>query len=260
APSKKLGLGSSSAAAAAAAAALLAAAGRDTTTQESRALLLRAAMRGHHAVAPAGSGVDVAAAALGGILAFRRVGRGADDIEVTPLDTTWLNDGRLHIRVTWTGIEVRTSDFLARLRQWQAENAAAFASHMTALRQSATRFKAAFAAADVAGVIAAAADYGHAMARLGEAANLPIVEERLRQMAHIATAHGGAAKPSGAGGGDVGVAFFPSTTAAQGYDAACRNAGLLPLDLKLAAPGANATRAALPCDPPPPSSEEYHAP
>ena len=89
------------------------------------------------------------------------------------------------------------------------------------LREGATDFDAALRAGDAERTVAAAAAYGEAMARLGAAAGLPIVEDRLAHIAALAAEAGGAAKPSGAGGGDVAVAFFASESAAQRFERAC---------------------------------------
>jgi phosphomevalonate kinase len=75
---KKLGLGSSAAAAAATAAALLRAHGRDLADPAARALCLELSLQGHRAVAPEGSGADVAASVLGGFVRFRKLGEGVD--------------------------------------------------------------------------------------------------------------------------------------------------------------------------------------
>lgn len=50
----------------------------------------------------------------------------------------------------------------------------------------------------------------------------------------LAAAHGGAAKPSGAGGGDIAVAFLPDLAARAAFEAACRASGLTPLPVSVA--------------------------
>jgi phosphomevalonate kinase len=75
------------------------------------------------------------------------------------------------------------------------------------------------------------------MGALGRAAGVSIVTEELQKIAHLADNHGGAAKPSGAGGGDVAIAFFINNNDALSFDAACRAEALDLLDLGLGAPG-----------------------
>ena len=59
----------------------------------------------------------------------------------------------------------------------------------------------------------------------------------MARAAELARSLGGAAKPSGAGGGDLGVAFFADERAARDFAARCPE-GLLVLDLQLGATGA----------------------
>jgi phosphomevalonate kinase len=56
-----------------------------------------------------------------------------------------------------------------------------------------------------------------ALTRLGDAAEVPIVTPPFVRAAAIAAELGGGAKPSGAGGGDVGVALFADRDAAQAF-------------------------------------------
>jgi phosphomevalonate kinase len=49
----------------------------------------------------------------------------------------------------------------------------------------------------------------------------------------IARRHGGAAKPSGAGGGDLAVAFFPRGGGRAEAAREARDAGLVPIDLPM---------------------------
>ena len=57
----------------------------------------------------------------------------------------------------------------------------------------------------------------------------------LSRIAALAKAHGGAAKPSGAGGGDVAIALIPDPMARASFSAACALEGLTPVPIQLAA-------------------------
>lgn len=227
---RKLGLGSSSAAAVAAAGAVFAHAGHDVTAPAVRREVLDVAMRGHRTIAPQGSGADVAAAALGGVVRFRR-----DGDEVAAAVTPW-PDG-LHVRVIWTGVPARTSDLVARVRELEGRDRGVFDARMQALGEVAARLVDAFEAARPADVVDAAIAHHAAMAALGAAADAPIVEARLDAVARLARELGGGAKPSGAGGGDVALGFFVEATAADRFARACRAEGHAPLDLELGTEG-----------------------
>jgi len=229
----KLGLGSSAAAAAASAGLAFAEHGRDVSAPATRAEIFQAAWKGHQDISPQGSGADVAAAVHGGYLQFRKHG---DTIDLDPV--AW-PDG-LRARVVWTGQEARTSSFLQRVAALAAAQPERHRQIMGALTREAERFVAAVSARDLTSVIASTAAYGRVMGDLGEAAGVPIITDTLRQVAQLAEQAGGAAKPSGAGGGDVAIALFQDPHAEARFAALCREHNFTLLLIELGAPGVRA--------------------
>lgn len=227
----KLGLGSSAAAAAATAGAVLATHGENLNDPEVRRRVFELALKGHKAVAAQGSGADVAASALGGFVRFQLQPAGLPDVR--PL--AW--PASVATRVVWTGKEARTHLFVGAVREFEARDASGFGRIRDSLRDQASRFAAAIERAAGAEIVAAAADYGQEMGKLGREAGVSIMTPELERIAALARAHGGAAKPSGAGGGDVAIAFFSSESDAIAFDDACRAEALQVLDLSLGAPG-----------------------
>ncbi len=228
---RKLGLGSSAAASAAAVGSVLASAGRDLSDPAVQREVLEIALAGHKAVAPEGSGADVAAASLGGFVRFRV--ENGELAEATRLD--WPRD--VATRVVWTGIEARTSEFVRAVRAFEGRDQSGYGVIRDQLHQQAARFAEAIVAGQGAEIVSAADAYGLGMERLGQAAGVSIVTTDLAQIATLARAHGGSAKPSGAGGGDVAIAFFNNHSDAAAFDSACTAAGLDRLDLGLGAAG-----------------------
>ncbi len=226
----KIGLGSSAAAAAATAAAVFASCGRDLSDPRIAREVFDCALRGHAAVAPQGSGVDVAASALGGFLRFRRV---AGSVEVQSLSPP----ADLSMRLIWTGQPARTSDLVAKVYELRAKAASEYRAHMHELASIAESFAEAFRLGDASGIVGAAGFYGDAMAALGEASGAPIVEARLRRALEVARRFSGSAKPCGAGGGDVAIAFFTEPVDAEAFQLACESEGLHPIDVSWGAPG-----------------------
>ena len=226
----KLGLGSSAAAAAAAAGLAFAEHGHRLDSLEARARVFQAAYRGHQDIAPQGSGADVAASVYGGFLRFRRHGEAA---EVAPIH--W--PASLRVSVVWTGQEARTSTFLARVSALAAAQPERHRALIGALKQEAARFLDAVLASDVRGVLASTIAYGAAMGTLGDAAGIPIVSDTLRKVAELAQQAGGAAKPSGAGGGDVALAIFPDDRSEQRFGALCQDHNFSLLLIELGAQG-----------------------
>jgi len=226
----KLGLGSSAAAAAAAAGLALLAHGQEITSESARRQVFDAAWRGHQDVAPIGSGADVAASVFGGYIRFVRR---CEEVQVTPL--VWPTELRVH--VVWTGQEARTSTFLERVAALAQAEPAKHAERLQALKDEAARFVRTVQARDTQGILASTEAYGRAMGALGDAAGIPIVNDTLRKVAELAQRSGGAAKPSGAGGGDVAIALFADQASETRFRALCEESKFTLLATELGAPG-----------------------
>jgi phosphomevalonate kinase len=227
---RKLGLGSSAAAAAAAAGVVFAAHGLRPDDPAVRDQVLAAALEGHRSVAPHGSGADVAAAVLGGFVRFRKLGAGVEAHSLT-----W--PAALELVVVWTGKPARTSDMLAKLRDFSTKDEAGYRTRMRALADQSDQLVSALIAGDAAGAVEGIDGYGNAMEELGIAARIGIVEETCARIRDIARAEGGAAKPSGAGGGDVAIAVFSKTSSADAFRVGCDHAGFEVLSLELGVTG-----------------------
>lgn len=230
---KKLGLGSSAANAAATAGLLLRALGRVLADQNVRAHTLEVALEGHRAVAPDGSGADVAASVLGGFVRFRRLGDGVETHAIA-----W--PSALHNVVVWTGARgepPRTSVYIAKVHALAAGDPRRHRQLMSALAAESERFVSALMAQDIAEIIECFHDFGGAMGNLGTAAGVPIVDAQIASVRELAQVNGGAAKPSGAGGGDVALALFSSVEGADAFRAGCVRAGFEVLSILLGVPG-----------------------
>lgn len=228
----KLGVGSSAAAAVAAAGALAEAHGIGVSVGvgATRDRIFDWAFRGHSEIAPHGSGIDVAASTYGGVLRFERSGTRPNH---RPL--AW--PGTLHASVIFTGSSARTSGLVARVRAHTERHPREHATIMATLRSLSTEFIGAFERGEPVGVVEAAGHYHDALAELGRRAHAPIIEERLGELASLARSCGGASKPSGAGGGDVAVAFFADSSRRRAFDDACRLRGFLVVDAPLGGDG-----------------------
>ena len=226
---RKLGLGSSAAGAVAAAAAVFASMGIDPAT--ARDEIFRAALAGHHAVAPHGSGADVAASAHGGLLKYRREG---DAVEIAPRAMP----RSLRMLLAWTGTPVRTSELVDRVRALAASDARAHAMAIGAIHDAATHLDAAIASDDARAMLDATRAHHDAMRALGEKADAPIVTPSLAKLADVARAFGGAAKPSGAGGGDVALMLVPNEIDLAALGAELARNDLRLLDIAMGAEGA----------------------
>jgi len=229
----KLGLGSSAAAAAAAAGAVFASHGHELTDRGTLQRIFACAFEGHASIAPQGSGVDVAASTFGGFLRFERKD---DRLDTRPLEAP----NGLHIRLIWTGQAARTSELVKQVKALRRNDSSRYRACMERLVELSARFASAFEAGNALNVVAAASAYCAAMKALGDAAGAPILEVRLERAAALAARSSGSAKPCGAGGGDVAVAFFIELDAAKSFELACRDEGLHPIDVSWGASGVQA--------------------
>jgi phosphomevalonate kinase len=233
---EKLGLGSSAAVAAAVAGTILENAGMPVADRLDQVYAI--AESGHRAAqGGVGSGADVAVSVFGGFVRFSRPRVGPPRVErLAPVP-------RLAMLVFWSGAAAHTPTMVRGVQAFAARDAAAYGSLLHGLRRTADAFVKAFAAENVRAIVAAADAYGTLMGRLGEAAGVPIVTPPFADAARVARALGGAAKPSGAGGGDVGVGFFPDRAAAETFATRCSRE-LSVLDLRLGVPGVSRKLAA----------------
>ena len=214
---RKLGLGRSAATLVAAAAAL--------APDEPPARILARALEANGLFqAGQGSGADVAAALHGGMVEVRR---GADGLAVT---SRTLPAG-LHLVAGWTGSPAPTTPLLVRF---------ATAPTPTALADlSAAAVAAADAVArdDAATLLDAVERSAALLIRLGAELDLPLVTPALATLVRTANRVGAAAKPSGAGAGDCGIALATSASQAAAVRAAWQDAGILPLPVQIAERG-----------------------
>jgi phosphomevalonate kinase len=226
----KLGLGSSAAAAVATAGASFATHGFDLDDSEVLQRVFSIALEGHASIAPQGSGVDVAASTFGGFLRFARA---EDAVETRSLK----HPANLLIRLVWTGHAARTSELVGKVHALRQDAPTEHRACMGRLAELSHRVASAFEDGNATEIIAGAASYSSAMGMLGAAAGAPIVDNRLGRVGALATRFSGSAKPCGAGGGDVAVAFFVDPDAAKGFELACKADGLHPIDVSWGATG-----------------------
>ncbi len=173
-----------------------------------------------------GSGADLAAAIWGGVLRFQPT---AMDPTITPIDPA----GGLDLLLVDTGEPASTGDRIAawrRIARDRSQEARPIRTALTALAQ-------AFATADhAADWIDLARRWNEPLAALEALTDLPILTLAHRRIAAIAQPLGAAAKPSGAGGGDLAICFVPPSET-QELRRRLTAAGFPPLPLQIGAPG-----------------------
>lgn len=223
---KKLGLGSSAAALAALMGVLWKAAGDLPGEAEAFGALKSA----HLAWQGGGSGGDIAVALSGGTILYRREPRIAAPVA--------LPDG-LEILPVWTGQPAGTGEFLRRLAAFHEAAPDTFRERFAVLEQEAEEAGLAAVAGDVDGFLEAFDGCGAALRALGRAADLPIWSPAHEAIGERVAASGGHYKPSGAGGGDVGLVVVRSgdEQAAERVKSGLSSAGFSMLPLRFGARG-----------------------
>ncbi|MCB9524103.1 MAG: hypothetical protein H6702_12150 [Myxococcales bacterium] len=193
----KMGLGSSAASTVALARAV------DPTAPP--ATIYGRAQAAHRQVQGTGSGADVAASAFGGAFRYRWLAGAAGPLpagdgagEVHPL-----GQGPGEVWAVWTGAAASTPGLVGRVKAWAAADPAGLRARHAALAAAAEQGCVAWQANDRAGLVAAARAGFAALDALAGASGAPLVLPAHRTLAALAGAHGGACKPTGAGGGDL---------------------------------------------------------
>ena len=220
----KLGFGSSAAVAVAVTGLLLAAQDRRSPVVDR----LRIADELHRALqGPGGSGVDVAASLHGGVIA----------VEGGRVESLRWPEG-LYCEVIFTGRDADTADAIGRFRealrggQRAAVKELCVAAH--AVRTAWTRGPEA--------ILAAVQEYAAAWRELDRSARLGVFSREHRRLEGLARAADCVYKPSGAGGGDCGLAFSTDRERLLALREAVRKAGFLPLAVDLGVEGLRVRR------------------
>ncbi len=153
----------------------------------------------HHAVQGGGSGVDVAASLVGGLILFRSGVTEALE-PVRPL-------------VVYAGRAASTGPRVEAYLAWSGDRSS-FLEHSRALVDL-----------FIEQPVAALEQARLLLTSMAQQAGIDYLTPTLRRIARIAADCGGASKPSGAGGGDCAVALFHNEQDAAAFTHRCQRAG-----------------------------------
>jgi phosphomevalonate kinase len=198
----KLGLGSSAAVTVALAGALL-----DSFSPGlvSAPRVIEVALEAHRRLqGGAGSGIDIAAAGAGGVVSLSRGTEG---------DAAWQElrfPAGLHWLALWTGHSASTTEMLARFERFRETQPQLFTAHLDDLCAISAAALGAWDRGDIANLLCALAAYDAGLRRLDRDAAIGIYSPAHHRLAELARRNGAIYKPSGAGGGDFGLALADS--------------------------------------------------
>jgi len=210
----KLGLGGSAAASVIAVRAVCAAAGRTLTEDETISLALAS-----HWVEQggSGSGADVAACTLGGVLEVRsRIAwKAPEDVmalppqqiaEARPLEIRRVSvPAEPRLLLAFSGRAADTRGLIAAVKAFSAAQRGLWRARAVDISAACEALRDALEKNDQKAALEAVRRGAAAMAALGEQAQVPIATPELLHACALATFAGAAGKPSGAGGGDCAV-------------------------------------------------------
>lgn len=221
---QKLGIGSSAAVAVALTSALMAVLEK---TPDNATLFDLAATAHRQAQGGVGSNVDIAASVYGGNLIYR----------IGMLPETVALPENLHILPIFTGKPASTPNLVAAVYRLRNDDPTRFKQRMQTMHDLAQTGCQTCRSGDAGAFIRIAADYHRAMLQLGAAASVDIVSAAHTQLHQIAAKNGAVYKPSGAGGGDIGLLFHNLREQAKPLAASISQAGFDPLAMTLCASG-----------------------
>jgi len=209
--SRKIGLGSSAAVAATVVGFLLAKAGVEIEGIEGRKLAYGLAREGHRRAQGGGSGADVATSVFGGTLRFA-------DGDASPISLPeWLRIGFVD-----AGAPASTSSFVRMVREAAVTDPDPYALAMADLKGASADFLAALGgdrpSESFALLRAAVERHNRGLRALQKLSGAPILTPTIERIIVVAAEMGLAAKPSGAGGGDLVVVFSRSQAALDVLD------------------------------------------
>ena len=186
----------------------------------------------------AGSGADIAAATYGGVLAVSpRANNDPVTVQTLPVP------GQLSWLAVWTGTPADTIPLVESVERMRKRTPRVHEQICRALADVATNLTDYLRnTADATQKIIASIDKGaQLLDSLGQACDRELVPASHHTIRRLASQYGGAAKPTGAGGGDIAFAAFPTPSQAERFRAAAHAKGFEVLDLQISPTGTLST-------------------
>jgi phosphomevalonate kinase len=223
---QKLGLGSSAAICVALLAALTGAQGRE--------LFTRAAPVHARFQKQPGSGIDIAASVYGGLLQYQV--NELDYLQANINALRWPKE--LFCLAVQTRFSASTSAMIGNIKDYSLRDPQGYDQYIQKLTAVSAYGCTELASGNAAGFCEAVVHYYEGLLELGAASKATIVTDEHAAIAQLVSALGGVYKPSGAGGGDVGVAFCCDAKTNELLRQQLHKAGYPTLDLDFELSGA----------------------
>lgn len=183
-----------------------------------------------------GSGVDIAASTYGGLLQY--IQPATDSETAHPVESISLPDD-LFIIPVWTGYSVSTREFVGRVNRAQSDSPDAYQLIMQNLHDLTSLGLENLRGGRINYFLEIVQEYGNVMGQLGQLAEIDILSDVHREIREIVEQSGGVYKPSGAGGGDIGVAIATTPEMRQRIIESLGKKSYMVLDLTINKKGVN---------------------
>jgi len=224
----KLGLGSSAALTAALATALVHWTGKADVLTDRLSWLRTLTAIHREFQGGGGSGIDLAASLFGGVLEYRLDERGLAAV-ARPISLPQ----DLELLYVWTGRSADTGQFLERLTERRGADPGAIGPALDDLSEISRSGIDALRSQRTDALLDAVDSFCEGLEALGRATEIPIMSSEHQQLLALAHSSGVSYKPSGAGGGDLGLAFSNDPGAMARMVVAVRQAGFGTINLSV---------------------------
>lgn len=151
-----------------------------------------------------GSGSDIAASVFGGVIQYQ-MPKSRQNSSASIESLNWPSD--LQVIPVWTGKSASTQDLIQRIKNFKDENPDMYQSIMRPMVELAADGCIAFKAGDIKEFLEIVNGYAKQEYKLGQASGIDIFSKVHQKIAAVVKRAGGVYKPSGAGIGDMGLAF-----------------------------------------------------
>ena len=221
----KLGLGSSAALSVALIHALLKFA---DISQHDKLDIFRQALRAHYrAQGKLGSGIDIAASTFGGALQYQITPNNPQNAFIEPLE---MPDNLLMLAV-WSGASASTTELVSRVNAFRKQNLAAYQQIMTQMSDISQDGCLAIANGEVDRFLDCVQTYYLLMDELGVKSYAEIITPSHQEIAQLCRQSGTYYKPSGAGGGDLGLVFADEIEKLEATAELLAKSGYMPINI-----------------------------
>lgn len=202
-----------------------------------------------------GSGIDIAASTYGGWLVYSAfnakwvlkqllegntlralVKKTWPNLSITPIKPA----AHFHLSVGWTKESSSTAPMIKMVQEFRRRNREPYDQFLVESSMAVARLVQSFQKDDRLEAISSIRQNREALLMLSQQANIRLETSKLKDLCDAAEKYG-SGKPSGAGGGDCGIAFMEEENQAEELNNVWRNHGITPLNLSVSSNGALVT-------------------